>query len=57
MEYTLDDQGMADEDYDAYDAFEDEALANLRDADAWSEEETDVDEDGPFIRLFLNQNI
>ena len=47
---------MTDEDaeYDRMDAWEDEALARLRDADAWSEEETDEEDsleclDGHFV--------
>ena len=35
---------MTDDDYDIMDAYEDQALARLRDADAWSEEETDEEE-------------
>ena len=37
------DDGFSDDDYDFIDSLEDEALARLRDADAWSEEETDDD--------------
>jgi hypothetical protein len=47
---------MTDEDaeYERMDAWEDEALARLRDADAWSEEETDEEDsleclDGHFV--------
>jgi hypothetical protein len=47
---------MTDEDaeYERMDAWEDEALARLRDADAWSEEETDEEDsleclDGHFM--------
>ena len=35
---------MTDAEYDLMDALEDQALARLRDADAWSEEETDEDD-------------
>ena len=35
---------MEDHEYDEYDALEDEALTRLRDADAWSESETDEED-------------